>query len=122
MSVTLRGRVTRFSGQMQCTLSRVDNDTNGVAWFPANDYDPLRRMGARRFRPAASLSAARPDERRQVIDLGVGLTLNSGAPYTACSARTSTTTAAAGPGLPASPATRSKATATRASTCAPRAR
>ena len=36
----MRGRVTRwFNGQMQYTLSRVQNDTNGIAWFPANDYD-----------------------------------------------------------------------------------
>jgi hypothetical protein len=40
LQVTMRGRVTRwFNGQMQYTLSRVVNDTNGIAWFPANDYD-----------------------------------------------------------------------------------
>ena len=34
------GRVTRwFNGQMQYTWSRVCSDTNGVAAFPANDYD-----------------------------------------------------------------------------------
>jgi hypothetical protein len=83
MSVTLRGRVTRFNGQMQYTLSRVDNDTNGVAWFPANDYD-LSGEWARadfdrrhRFLLFGRMSVVK------VIDLGVGLTLNSGAPYTA---------------------------------------
>src|SRR5260221_13210381 len=40
MQVPLRGHVTRwFNGQMQYTLSRVDNDTSGIAAFPANDYD-----------------------------------------------------------------------------------
>jgi hypothetical protein len=41
MQVTLRGRVTRwFNGQMQYTLNRADNDTNGINAFPANDPPP----------------------------------------------------------------------------------
>ena len=40
LQVTVRGKVTRwFNGQMQYTLSRGDNDTNGIGSFPANDYD-----------------------------------------------------------------------------------
>ena len=36
----MRGKVSRwFNGQMQYTLSRGDNDTNGIGSFPANDYD-----------------------------------------------------------------------------------
>jgi hypothetical protein len=83
LAVTLRGRVTRwFNGQMQYTLSRVYNDTNGIASFPANDYD-LSGEWARadfdrrhRFLLLGRVGAIK------VIDLGVGLTLNSGAPYT----------------------------------------
>jgi len=38
--VTVRGRMTKwFTGQAQYALSRADNDTNGIGWFPANDYD-----------------------------------------------------------------------------------
>ena len=65
MSVTLRGRVTRFNGQMQYTLSRVDNDTNGVAWFPANDYDLSGEWARADFDRRHRVSAVRPDERRQ---------------------------------------------------------
>ncbi|HEV2986458.1 MAG TPA: carboxypeptidase regulatory-like domain-containing protein, partial [Vicinamibacterales bacterium] len=50
LAVTLRGRVTRwFNGQMQYTLSRVYNDTNGIAWFPANDYDLSGEWGRADF-------------------------------------------------------------------------
>ena len=83
LALTLRGRVTRwFNGQMQYTLSRVYNDTNGIASYPANDYD-LSGEWARadfdrrhRFLLLGRLSPGR------LVDLGVGLTLNSGAPYT----------------------------------------
>lgn len=83
LQLTLRGRVTRwFNGQMQYTLSRVDNDTNGIAWFPANDYDLSGEWGRadfdrrHRFLLLGRLSPA------SVVDLGVGLSLNSGGPYT----------------------------------------
>jgi hypothetical protein len=37
---TLRGSVTRwFNGQMLYVWSPVVNDTNGIASFPADDYD-----------------------------------------------------------------------------------
>ena len=83
LTVTLRGRVTRwFNGQMQYTLSRVYNDTNGIASFPANDYD-LSGEWARadfdrrhRFLVLGRVSVVK------AIDLGVGLTLNSGGPFT----------------------------------------
>ena len=36
----LRGKVTRwFSGQTQYSFDRAYNDTNGIASYPANDYD-----------------------------------------------------------------------------------
>ena len=82
MQVMLRGRVTRwFNGQMQYTLSRVDNDTSGINAFPANDYDL-----------SGEWSRADFDRRHRFLllgritvvkwaDLGVGLTMNSAGPY-----------------------------------------
>jgi hypothetical protein len=63
VSLTLRGRVTRwFNGQMQYTWSRVYNDTNGVAAFPANDYDLsgewARADFDRRHRSCCSVASA----------------------------------------------------------------
>jgi hypothetical protein len=83
LAVTLRGRVTRwFNGQMQYTLSRARNDTNGIASFPANDYalsDEWARADfdrRHRFLLLGRLSLVK------AVDVGIGLTLNSGAPYT----------------------------------------
>ena len=40
LEVTLRGKVTHYvTGLVQYTLSRTSNNTGGVAWFPANQYD-----------------------------------------------------------------------------------
>ena len=84
MQLTLRGRVTPwFNGQMQYTLSRVYNDTSGISAFPANDYD-LSGEWARadfdrrhRFLLLGRVTAVK------WVDLGAGVTLNSGAPYSA---------------------------------------
>ncbi|HEV2985647.1 MAG TPA: hypothetical protein VGX46_14735, partial [Vicinamibacterales bacterium] len=71
-----------FNGQMQYTLSRVYNDTNGIAWFPANDYDLSGEWGRADFdRRHRFLLLGRVSPGR-FVDLGVGLTMNSGGPYT----------------------------------------
>jgi len=80
--LTLRGRVTRwFNGQMQYTWSRVYNDTNGVAAFPANDFDLSGEWARADFdRRHRFLLLGRIN--LDLVNLGVGLTTNSGAPYT----------------------------------------
>jgi len=68
---------------MQYTVSRAENDTSGIGTFPANDYDlPAERGRAdfdrrHRFALVGSMHVA------TLLDLGVGVTLNSGGPYTA---------------------------------------
>ena len=40
LEITLRGDLGRyFTGLAQYTLSRTDNNTGGINWFPANQYD-----------------------------------------------------------------------------------
>ena len=81
-SATLRGRVTRwFNGQMQYTLSRVENDTNGIGWFPANDYDLSGEYARADFDRRHRFLILGRITATKVVDLGVGLTLNSGSPY-----------------------------------------
>ena len=64
-----------FNGQMQYTLSRVDNDTSGIASFPANDYDLSGEWARADFDRRHRFTCPRPDRRRsKVVDLGVGLT------------------------------------------------
>jgi outer membrane receptor protein involved in Fe transport len=81
LQVMLRGHVTRtFNGQLQYTFGRALNNTSGVNWFPANDYDlsgewsradfdrvhafegvgTFRLGGATQFGVAASLSTGKP--------------------------------------------------------------
>jgi len=83
LQLTLRGRVTRwFTGQMQYAVSRARNDTNGIAWYPANDYDLSGEWARADFdRPHRFLLLGRLNGWK-VADLGVGLTMNSAAPYT----------------------------------------
>jgi hypothetical protein len=83
LQVMLRGKVTSwFSGQAQYSYARAYNDTNGIGWFPANDYD-LSGEWARadfdrrhRFVLLGRLSPTR------LFDVGLGVTMSSGAPYT----------------------------------------
>jgi hypothetical protein len=83
LAVTLRGRVTRwFNGQVQYTLSRVDNDANGIGSFAANDYDlsgEWARADFDRRHRFVLLGRVSPVK---AVNLGVGLTLNSGGPFT----------------------------------------
>jgi hypothetical protein len=82
LQVTLRGRATRwFNGQMQYTLSRVENDTSGIGAFPANDNDLSGEWAhadfdrRHRFLVLGRLTGIK------VVDIGVGFTANSGGPY-----------------------------------------
>jgi hypothetical protein len=83
MQVTLRGKVSRwFNGQMQYTLSRTYNDTGGLGWFPANDYNlsgEWARADFDRRHRFLVLGRVTPGP---LFDVGVGLSLQSGAPYT----------------------------------------
>jgi hypothetical protein len=83
VSLTLRGRMTKwFNGQAQYALSRASNDTNGIGWFPANDYDlsgEYARADFDRLHRLVLLGRFTP---RSVADIGVGLTMNSAGPYT----------------------------------------
>jgi len=83
MQVTLRGRVTRwFNGQMQYTLNRAYNDTNGINAFPANDYDLSGEWARADFDRRHRLIVLGRVTAVKWVDLGVSLTVNSGAPYT----------------------------------------
>jgi outer membrane receptor protein involved in Fe transport len=82
LEVTLRGNITRyFIGTAQYTLSKALNNTGGIAWFPAHsntfagewaraDFDQRHRFNL--------LGSINPGK---WFNLGIGLTLNSGRPY-----------------------------------------
>ena len=83
LSVTLRGRMTKwFNGQAQYALARTQNDSNGINWFPANDYDlsgEYARADFDRLQRLVLLGRVAP---RKIADIGVSLTMNSAGPYT----------------------------------------
>ena len=83
LSLTIRGRMTKwFNGQAQYALSRVYNDTNGIGWFPANDYDLSGEYSRADFDRRHRLVLLGRLSPRAIVDLGVGLTMNSATPYT----------------------------------------
>ena len=78
----MRGKVTRwFNGQMQYTLSRGDNDTNGIDSFPANDYDLSGEWARADFDRRHRFNLLGRTTAIKLFDLGVGLSMNSGGPY-----------------------------------------
>ena len=82
LQITLRGKMTRwFNGQAQYTLSRVYNDTNGIASFPANDYDLSGEWARADFDRRHRFLVLGRVSPGAIVDLGIGLSLNSGGPY-----------------------------------------
>ena len=82
LQTTLRGRVTRwFSGQMQYTLSRAENDTSGIGSYPANDYDLTGEWARADFDRRHRFLVIGRVNPGSFVDLGVSLTTTSAAPY-----------------------------------------
>ena len=82
LQVTMRGKVSRwFNGQMQYTLSRGYNDTNGINAFPANDYDQSGEWARADFDRRHRLNLLGRTTLFTFFDLGIGLSANSGGPY-----------------------------------------
>jgi Carboxypeptidase regulatory-like domain/TonB dependent receptor len=84
LSLTVRGRMSKwFNGQAQYALSRANNDTNGIGWFPANDYDLSGEYGRADFDRRHRLVLLGRVSPGAIVDIGVGITVTSAGPYTA---------------------------------------
>jgi outer membrane receptor protein involved in Fe transport len=82
LDLTLRGEVTRhFTGVAQYTLSRSSNNTGGIAWFPANQYNPTGEWGRADFDQRNRLNLLGTFNSGRWLNLGIGLALASGKPY-----------------------------------------
>jgi hypothetical protein len=81
LELTFRGKPSKyFSGQIQYTLSRTDNNTSGITFFPANSYDAAGDWGRAdndRLHKFDLLASTQPT---RFFTLGVGLSLYSGKP------------------------------------------
>ena len=83
MQVALRGKMTRwFNGQIQYVLSRTDNDSDGLSYFPSSDDDFSGEWARASFDRRHRFVALGRSALGRVLDLGIGVTLQSGAPYT----------------------------------------
>ncbi len=82
LELMLRGNLTRwFTGQMRYTLSRTMNNTDGISWFPANDYDLSGEWGPASFDRRHRFFLLGQIKAGRLVNVGVALTVNSGAPY-----------------------------------------
>jgi hypothetical protein len=82
LEVTIRGQLTRFAtGLIQYTLSRTYNNTGGITWFPANQYDLSGEWARADFDQRHRLSVLESFTPGKQFTLGVGLFLATGKPY-----------------------------------------
>jgi outer membrane receptor protein involved in Fe transport len=82
VQTTLRGRVSRFfNGSIQYTLGRVYNDTGGINSLPANNYDLSGEWSRADFDQRHRFDLLGAFKVAELFDLGVGLSLYSGRPY-----------------------------------------
>jgi len=82
LQITLRGDLShRISGLMQYTLSRTDNNTGGVAWFPANQYDLSGEWSRADFDQKHRFNLLESYSPGKSFTIGLGITAASGKPY-----------------------------------------
>jgi len=83
LEISFRGKVSRFfNGMMQYNYGHAYNDTNGIGSFPANNYDLRGEWGRADFdqrHPFSLLGTVQPGK---LFSLGVGMSMNTGRPYT----------------------------------------
>lgn len=81
LELTFRGKLNRFfSGQVQYTLSRTDNNTSGITYLPGNSYDAAADWGRSdndRLHKFDLLGTTQPT---RFFTFGVALSLYSGKP------------------------------------------
>lgn len=82
LDFTLRGNVTHYlSGQAQYTLSRTDNNTGGITWLPANQYDLSGEWSRADFDQRHRLRMLESFTPGKLLIIGLAFTANSGKPY-----------------------------------------
>jgi hypothetical protein len=83
LEITLRGQMTRYAtGLVQYTLSHTDNNTSGITWFPANQYDLSGEWSRADFDQRHRLNLLESFSPGKQLTFGVGVQVTSGKPYT----------------------------------------
>jgi hypothetical protein len=82
LEITLRGDLPHHvTGLMQYTLGRTNNNTGGVAWFPANQYDLSGEWSRADFDQRHRFNLLESYRPGKSFTVGVGVTAASGKPY-----------------------------------------
>ena len=82
LEIMLRGEITKyFTGLIQYTLSRTNNNTGGIAWYPANQYDLSGEWSRADFDQRHRFNMLESFSPGKLFTLGIGFTLASGKPY-----------------------------------------
>jgi hypothetical protein len=83
LDATMRGKLSRwFSGMAQYTWSHTNNDTGGIAWYPANQYDNTGEYSRADFDQHHRFNLLAVINEGHWASLGLGANLYSGTPYT----------------------------------------
>jgi TonB dependent receptor/Carboxypeptidase regulatory-like domain len=83
LDLTLQGKLGRlFSGVAQYTWSHTNNDTSGITWFPANQYDNTGEYSRADFDQHHRFNLLGVLNEGHWANLGLGVNLYSGTPYT----------------------------------------
>jgi hypothetical protein len=83
LDLTLSSNASRwFSGLAQYTFSHTNNNTGGIAWFPANQYSLQGEYGRANFDQRHRFNLLGTINEDHWLNLGVGAKLYSGTPYT----------------------------------------
>jgi hypothetical protein len=81
--ITFRGNVSRhFSAMAQYILSRTYNDTGGIGYFPANNYDLSGEWARADFDRTHRFNMLAAANAGKYFSLGATLYISSGTPYT----------------------------------------
>jgi hypothetical protein len=83
VQIISRGRLApRLQGSVQYTIATAHNDTSGINFLPANNYDLAGEYGRADFDQRHRVEALLTLKGGSWTDLGVSVSLQSGRPYT----------------------------------------
>jgi hypothetical protein len=81
LEFTFRGKLSKyFSGQVQYTLGRTDNNTSGITFFPANSYDAAADWGRSDNNRLHKFDLLGATQAIKFFTLGAALSLYAGKP------------------------------------------
>ena len=83
LDVSFRGRVNKyFTGFGRYTFSHYDSNTNGISWFPQNQYAPDDEWGRSNWDRRHRVSMYAMMNPKSIYNIAAGVFANTGRPWT----------------------------------------